>query len=141
MFTFGIIFWPPDFFRRLFMRLNRFSFSICFSYSAILFPFLMVYCLLWVRMRGRIWVFCFRYAIISRLVCWRAARGNLEVLSNSGGLSSAELNLDEAEESPPNGAARPKLLPIPILSHPRSNSSGLLRSAAPLHNPLDPKPF
>ena len=54
-----------------------------------------------------------------------AARGNLEVLSNSGGLSSAELNLDEAEESPPNGAAHPKLVPIPILSHPRSNSSGL----------------
>ncbi len=102
----------------------------------------------------------------------------MEVLSNSA-------ELDEAEESPPNGAARPKLVPIPILSHPRSNSSGLLilntdeavsyrllgkasvifqqagvfrawrvqfsraelatrglfRSAAPLHNPLDPKPF
>ncbi len=51
---------------------------------------------------------------------------NLAFLSNSGGLSSAELNLDEAEESPPNGAACPKLVPIPILSHPRSNSSGLL---------------
>ncbi len=27
--------------------------------------------------------------------------------------------------SPPNGAARPKLVPIPILSYPRSNTSGL----------------
>ena len=61
-----------------------------------------------------------RYAIIRKpLVCWMAARGNLEVLSNSA-------ELDEAEESPPNGAARPKLVPVPILSHPRSNSSGLL---------------
>ena len=34
--------------------------------------------------------------------------------------------LDEAEEARHNGAARPKLVPIPILSHPRSNSSGLL---------------
>ena len=38
--------------------------------------------------------------------------------------NSAEL--DEAEESPLNGAARPKLVPIPILSHALSNSSGLL---------------
>ena len=43
---------------------------------------------------------------------------NLEVLSNSA-------ELDKAEESPPNGAAPTKLVPIPILSHPRSNSSGL----------------
>ena len=48
-----------------------------------------------------------------------AARENLEVLSNSA-------ELDEAEESPPNGAARPKLVPIPILSHALSNTSGLL---------------
>ena len=48
-----------------------------------------------------------------------AARENLEVLSNSA-------ELDEAEETRHNGAARPKLVPIPILSHPRSNSSGLL---------------
>ena len=61
-----------------------------------------------------------RYAIIRKpLVCWMAARGNLEVLSNSA-------ELDEAEESPLNGAARPKLVPIPILSHALSNSSGLL---------------
>ena len=65
-------------------------------------------------------LFGLRYAIIRKpLVCWMAARGNLEVLSNSA-------ELDEAEESPLNGAARPKLVPIPILSHPRSNSSGLL---------------
>ena len=44
---------------------------------------------------------------------------NLEVLSNSA-------ELDEAEESPLNGAARPKLVPIPILSHALSNTSGLL---------------
>ena len=48
-----------------------------------------------------------------------AVRGNLEVLSNSA-------ELDEEEEARHNGAARPKLVPIPILSHPRSNSSGLL---------------
>ena len=67
-----------------------------------------------------------RYAIIRKpLVCWMAESENLEVLSNSGGLSSAELNSDEAEESPLNGAARPKLVPIPILSHALSNSSGL----------------
>ena len=48
-----------------------------------------------------------------------AARGNLEVLSNSA-------ELDEAEESPLNGAARPKLVSIPVLYHPRSSSSGLL---------------
>ena len=47
-----------------------------------------------------------------------AARENLEVLSNSA-------ELDTAEESPPNGAARPKLVPILILSHALSNSSGL----------------
>ena len=40
--------------------------------------------------------------------------------------SSNSAELDTEEESPPNGAARPKLVPIPILSHPRSNSSGLL---------------
>ena len=37
--------------------------------------------------------------------------------------NSAEL--DEAEEARHNGAAPTKLVPIPILSHPRSNSSGL----------------
>ncbi len=47
-------------------------------------------------------------------------------MSNSGGLSSAELNSDEAEEARNNGAARPKLVPIPILSHALGNSSGLL---------------
>ena len=47
-----------------------------------------------------------------------AARWNLEALSNVA-------TLDEAEESPPNGAARPKLVPIPILSHALSNYSGL----------------
>ena len=47
-----------------------------------------------------------------------AASENLEVLSNSA-------ELDEAEESPLNGAARPKLVPIPILSHALSNTSGL----------------
>ncbi len=51
---------------------------------------------------------------------------NLEVLSNSGGLSSAELNSDEAEESPLNGAAPTKLVPVPVLYLPRSNSNGLL---------------
>ncbi len=50
----------------------------------------------------------------------------LSASSNSGGLSSAELNSDKEEESPPNGAARPKLVPIPILSHALSNTSGLL---------------
>ena len=48
-----------------------------------------------------------------------AASENLEVLSNSA-------ELDTEEESPPNGAAPTKLVPIPILSHPLSNSSGLL---------------
>ena len=48
-----------------------------------------------------------------------AASENLEVLSNVA-------TLDEAEESPPNGAAPTKLVPIPVLSLPRSNSSGLL---------------
>ena len=63
-----------------------------------------------------------RYAIIRKpLVCWMAESENLEVLSNSGGLSSAELNSDEAEEARHNGAARPKLVPIPILSHALSN--------------------
>ncbi len=55
-----------------------------------------------------------------------AARGNLEVLSNVGDASSAELNWDEAEEARYNGAARPKLVPTPILSHALSNTSGLL---------------
>ena len=45
-----------------------------------------------------------------------AARENLEVLSNVA-------TLDEAEESPLNGAAPTKL--VPILYHPLSNSSGL----------------
>ena len=62
---------------------------------------------------------CSRYAIIRKpLVCWMAARGNLEVLSNVA-------TLDEAEESPLNGAAPTKLVPIPVLYHPLSNSSGL----------------
>ena len=47
-----------------------------------------------------------------------AASENLEVLSNSA-------ELDEEEEARHNGAACPKLVPIPILSYPRSNSSGL----------------
>ena len=50
----------------------------------------------------------FRYAIIRKpLVCWMAARGNLEVLSNVA-------TLDEAEEARHNGAAPTKLVPIPI---------------------------
>ena len=60
-------------------------------------------------------LFGLRYAIIRKpLVCWMAARGNLEVLSNVGDASSAELNWDEAEEARHNGAACPKLVPIPI---------------------------
>ena len=51
-------------------------------------------------------LFGLRYAIIRKpLVCWMAARGNLEVLSNSA-------ELDEAEEARHNRAARPKLVPI-----------------------------
>ncbi len=68
----------------------------------------------------KLWLFGFRYAIICKpLVCWMAESENLEVLSNSA-------ELDEAEESPHNGDARPKLVPVPISSHPLSNSSGLL---------------
>jgi hypothetical protein len=48
-----------------------------------------------------------------------AARENLEVLSNSA-------ELDEEEEARHNGAACPKLVPIPILSHPLSIPAGFI---------------
>ena len=53
-------------------------------------------------------IFGLRYAIIRKpLVCWMAESENLEVLSNSA-------ELDEAEEARHNGAARHKLVSIPI---------------------------
>ena len=99
---------------------SRMVWSIWPCHSAFLQEFDENYVIITISLAGNFMVIGLRDAIIRKpLVCWMAARGNLEVLSNSA-------ELDEAEESPLNGAARPKLVPLPILSHALSNSSGLL---------------